>query len=97
MRARRVRLFGAGLAAQREFGTEHRAYIQFNGGFGEPHRPVQAVVIGQRQRTQIQPGGLLDQFLRRTGPVEEAVRRMRMQFGVCDGGADPLPVRFCFI
>ena len=68
----------------KHFGAEHGMHVKFRGRFGEPHRAVQAVVVGQRQRTQIQPGGLLDQLLRRAGAVEEAVRRMRMQLGVRD-------------
>ena len=86
MRAGRVRLLGAGARPQRQFGAEDGTHVKLRGRFGEPHRAVQAVVVGQRQRTQIQPGGLLDQLLRRAGAVEKAVRRMRMQLGVRDGG-----------
>lgn len=50
-------------------------------------------MVGQRQGTQAQPGGLLDQLLGRAGPVEEAVRRMRMQLGIRDGRSDPFPAR----
>ena len=95
VRAGRVRLLGAGTRPQRQFGAEHGTHVQFRGRFGEPHRPVQAVVVGQREGTQIQPGGLFDQLLRRAGPVEEAVRRMRMQLGIRDGRAD-LSVPFWF-
>ena len=87
VRAGRIRLLGAGARPQRQFGAEDGAHVEFGGRFGEPHRAVQAVVVGQRQGAQIQPGGLLDQLLRRAGPVEEAVRRMRMQLGIRDGGA----------
>ena len=85
MRTWRIRLLGAGFRAQRQFGAEHGTHVEFHGRFGEPHRPVQAVVVGQRQRAQIQPGRLFDHLLGCAGTVEEAVRRMRMQFGVRDG------------
>ena len=88
MRTGRIRLLGAGLRSQRQFGAEHGTHVEFGGRFGEPHRPVQAVVVGQRQRAQIQPGRLFDQLLGRAGTVEEAVRRMRMQFGIRDGRSD---------
>ena len=39
-------------------------------------------MVGQRDRAQIEAGGLLDEFLRRAGTVEEAVRRMRVQLGI---------------
>ncbi len=41
-------------------------------------------MVGQRDGPQIEPGGLLDEFLRRAGAVEEAVRRMRVQLGIRD-------------
>ena len=98
VRAGRIRLLGAGnrslRGCQRKLGAEHGAHVEFGGRFGEPHRPVQAVVVGQRERTQIQPGGLLDQLLRRARSVEKAVRRMRMQLRICDGrGGHPVVVR----
>ncbi|BCI90891.1 hypothetical protein NIIDMKKI_60970 [Mycobacterium kansasii] len=89
VRAGRVRLLGAGLRSQRQLGAEHGTHIEFGGRFGEANRPVQAVVVGERQCAQIQPGGFFDQFLRRTGPVEEAVRRMRMQLGIRGRRTDP--------
>ena len=92
MRAGRIRLLGAGAGSQRQLGAEHGTHVEFRGRFGEPHRPVQAVVVGQREGTQIQPGSLLDQLLRRAGPVEKAVRRMRMQLGIRDGRADLLAI-----
>ncbi len=91
----RIRLFGAGHRRQRQLGAEHRAHAEFGGRFGEPHRPVEAVMVGQREGTQIQPRGLLDHLFRRTGPVEKAVRRMRMQLGVGDRGTNPPPVGSC--
>ena len=38
--------------------------------------------------------GLLDEFLRRAGAVEEAVRRMRMQLGIRDGRPRPLHIQW---
>ena len=79
-----VGLLGAVAATEGQFGAEHRLHIEFLGGLGEAHHPVEPVVIGQRDGAQIEPGGLLDEFLRRAGAVEEAVRRMRMQLGIRD-------------
>ncbi len=67
-------------------------HAEFGRRFGEPHHTVQTVVVGQRDGPQIQPGSLLDQFLRRAGAVEEAVRRMRMQLGIRDGRTDLLAI-----
>ena len=50
-----------------------------------PYRPSWSVSARARRS---QPGGLLDQLLRRAGPVEEAERRMRVQLGVCNGMSD---------
>ena len=95
VRAGRIRLLGAGFESQRQLGAEHGAHVEFRGRFSESHRPVQAVVVGQGEGAQIQPGSLFDQLLRRAGAVEEAVRRMRMQLGIRDGRADrPGPFRF---
>ena len=65
--------------------TRHRTpwrHVQFLGRLGEPHHPVETVMVGQCDGPQIEPGGLLDEFLRRAGAVEEAVGRMRVQLGV---------------
>ncbi len=93
VRPRRVGLLGAGAVAQRQLGTEHRGHVQFLGGLGETHHPVEPVVIGQRDGPQIQAGGLLDEFLRCAGTVEEAVCRVRVQFGVRDRRTRPPNVR----
>ena len=93
VRPRRIGLLGARAIAQRQFGAEHRSHVQFLGGLGEPHHPVEPVVIGQCDGPQIEPGGLLDEFLRRAGAVEEAVRRVRVQFGIRDRRAWPVNVR----
>ena len=90
VRARRVGILGAGHVAQRELGTEHRRHVEFPGRLGEPDHPVQPVVVGQRDGPQVEPGGLLDEFLRRARTVEEAVRRVRVQFGVRGTGATPV-------
>ena len=84
-----IGFLGAVAATEGQFGTEHRLHVEFLGRFGEAHHPVEPVVIGQRDGAQIEPGGLLDEFLRRAGAVEEAVRRMRMQLGVRDDDPEP--------
>ena len=85
-----IGLLGAVAAAEGQFGTEHRLHVEFLGGLGETHHTVEPVVIGQRDGAQIEPGGFLDEFLRRAGAVEEAVRRMRVQLGVRDRRGGPL-------
>ncbi|EUA07096.1 error-prone DNA polymerase domain protein [Mycobacterium xenopi 4042] len=66
--ARRVGLVGAGAGSQGQFGAEHGMHVQFRGRLGEPHRTVETVVIGQRDRAQIQPRCLFDQLLGCAGP-----------------------------
>lgn len=82
VRAGRVGRLGARAGAQRQFGAEHGAHVEFGRRLGEPHRPVQPVVVGERQGAQVQPGGLLDHLLGRARPVQEAERGMRVQFGI---------------
>ena len=93
VRPARIGLLGAVAATEGQFGAEHRLHVEFLGRLGEAHHPVEPVVIGQRDGAQIEPGGLLDEFLRRAGAVEEAVRRMRVQLGVRDRRARPLHIR----
>ncbi len=51
-------------------------------------------MVGQRDRPQVQPRGLLDELLRGAGAVEKAVGRVRVQFGVRDRrAADRMPRR----
>ena len=85
MRARRIGHSGAGGAAQRQLGAEDGAHAEVGGRLGEAHHPVEPVVVGQRDGPQIQPGRLLDEFLRASGAVEEAERRMGVQLGIGHG------------
>ena len=74
---------GAGdVGFQRELRTEHRGQAVLAGGLGEADHAVEAVVIGQGQCLQIQPGGLGDHLLGHRRPVEEAVGAVSVQFGV---------------
>ena len=82
MRAGRIGDVGADGIGQRQFGTEHRRHTVFPRGLGEAHHPVQPVVVGEGDRAQAQPYGLLDKLLRGAGTVEEAERRMGVQLGV---------------
>ena len=84
VRSWRIGILGAVATAERQLRAEHRLHLEFLGGLREPHHPVEPVVVGERDGPQIEPGGLLDEFLRRAGAVEEAVRRMRVQLGVRD-------------
>ena len=71
---------------QAEFGAVDGPHAQLAGGVGEPHHPVHAVVVGQRDRVQPGPGRLLHQLLRVGGAVQEAEVRMHMQLRVRDTG-----------
>ena len=51
VRARRIRIVGPGAGSQRQFGAEDRTHVQFRGRFRKPHRPVEAVVVSQRNGT----------------------------------------------
>ena len=80
---------------ERELGAEHRGHAQLGGGLGEPHHPVHAVVVGEREGLQTQPGGLLDQLLGVAGAVQEAEVGVAVQLGVghrgSRGPAGPAP------
>src|ERR1700712_5111515 len=71
MRPWRIGIFGAWLVAQRQLGAEYRRDVQLLGGLGEPHHPVEPIVVCQRDGAQLEPGRLLDQFLGRARAVEE--------------------------
>ena len=92
VRSWRIGILGAVATAERQLRAEHRLHLEFLGGLREPHHPVEAVVVGECDGPQIEPGGLLDELFRCAGAVEEAVRRMRMQLGVRDSGDGPLHI-----
>ncbi len=92
VRTWRIGILGAVATAERQLRAEHRLHLEFLGCLREPHHPVEPVVVGERDGPQIEPGGLLDELLRRAGAVEEAVRRMRVQLGVRDSGDGPLHI-----
>ena len=71
---------------EREFGPEHGGHLQLGGRLGEPHHPVHPVVVGERDRVQTEPGGLLDQLLGVAGAVQEAEVGVAVQLGVRGGG-----------
>jgi hypothetical protein len=56
------------------------------GDLGHPGGPVEAVVVGEREGVQSEPGGFFEQVLGLTGAVEEAEGRVRVQFGVRHDG-----------
>ncbi len=69
------------LGGQAQFGTEDRADARLPGGFGEPHRTVQTVVVGQGDDLGAQPGRLVDQRLGVAGAVQEAEGGVDVQLG----------------
>ena len=48
---------------QGEFGSEDRGQIDRSGRLGEPHHAVEAVVVGEGEGFQTEPGGLFGQLL----------------------------------
>ena len=93
MRSWRIGVLGPVATTEGQLGTEHRLHVEFLGRLGEAHHTVEPVVVGQRDGAQIEPGGLLDEFLRRAGAVEEAVRRMRVQLGIRNRRGRPVDVQ----
>ena len=84
---------GVGLAAddalvvaeagrERDLGAEHRRQADGAGGLGEAHDAVEAVVVGERERLEPEPGRLGDQFLGVRGAVEEREVGVAVQLGV---------------
>ena len=69
---------------QREFGAENGRQPDCFGCLGEPDHTVEAVVVGERQRFESEPGCLLGQLLRMGGAIEERKVRVAMQLGVRD-------------
>ncbi len=55
------------------------------GGTHEPHRAVQAVVVGDGQSAQAVGHSTFDQIVRRRGPVEEREVGVGVELGVGDG------------
>ncbi len=51
------------VCGERDLGAEHRRETDRLGRLGEADHPVEAVVIGDRQRLQPEPGGLGGQLL----------------------------------
>ena len=67
---------------QRDLGPDDGLDPPLPGRPPEAHRPVQPVVIGERQRRVAQRGRPLHQCLRRRGPVEEGEGAVAVQFDV---------------
>jgi hypothetical protein len=86
---------GVGLAVlgagqfEGQLSAEHGGQLELPGRLAEPHHPVQAVMIGDGQRRETELGGLLGEFLRMAGTVEEAEVGVAVQFGVRDGVVRP--------
>ena len=65
-----------------EFRAEHRGQAGLLGGLGEPHHPVEAVPVGERQSVETEPDRLGHQLLRVRGAVHEAEPRVRVQLRI---------------
>jgi hypothetical protein len=64
---------------QAQLGAERGAHANLLGGFGDAHHAVEAVVVGQREGCDAHPGGLLGQFLRVAGAVEDTEVAVRVR------------------
>ncbi len=67
---------------QGQLGAEHRRQPYRPGRLGEADHAVHAVVVGDGQSLQAQPGRLLDQLLGMGCPVQEAEVGVAVQLGV---------------
>ncbi len=67
---------------ERQFRTEDGGEADLARNLGEADDPVEAVVVGERERREPEPGRFLDQFLRVAGTVEEGEIRMAVQLGI---------------
>ena len=77
--------------AEAQLGAEHRAQpgalaAEPGGGLRELRHPVHAVVVGEGEHLQPEPGRLGDQLAGGGRPVEEAERGVAVQFGPWDAG-----------
>ena len=72
---------------ERELGAEDGGQVVGGCGLGQHRGAVEAVVVGDRERVQPEPDGLLDQLGRRAGAVEEAEVAVAVQLGVGRDGA----------
>ena len=85
-----VRVAAAALAEEREVGSVRerdlgagdRAQAEVLGGVGELERAVDAVVVGERERLVAELRRAGRELLRLRRPVEERVRRVRVQLDV---------------
>ena len=67
---------------QGELGAEHGGQAERPGRHREPDRPVEAVVVGERQRRQAEPDRLGGQLLGVAGAVEEGEVGVGVELGV---------------
>ncbi len=72
----------AGGAPEGELGAEHGAQTEGPGRLGEADHPVAAVVVGDGQGLEAEPGRLDGQLLGMRGAVEEAEVGVAVQLGV---------------
>ena len=73
---------GGEAGRQRDLGAEHRRHPDGPGRLGEAHDAVEAVVVGEGQRLEAEPGGLGRQLLGVRRPVEEREVGVAVQLGV---------------
>ena len=84
------RLLGGEARCQRDLGAEHGRHADGPGRLGEADDAVEAVVIGDGERFQPEPGGLGGQLLGVRGAVEEREVGVAVQLGVRDVTGAPL-------
>jgi hypothetical protein len=69
-------------ALDRDLGARERPHAERLRGVCELERPVDAVVVGERERLISELGCASGELFRLRRPVQEGVRRMRMEFDV---------------
>ena len=69
-------------ARERQLGAEDARHAEGARRLGEPHRAVEPVVVGERERLEPERHGRRDQLLGVRRAVEEAEPRVRVQLGV---------------
>ena len=69
---------------QSDLDSIHRRESRLPGGGGKADRPVEAVVIGYRQRPVAEEKRLLDQILGMGGTVEKREVGVAVQFGILE-------------
>ena len=78
---------GRGALIEAEFGSDHSGKAEMTGSIGKPDHSVEAVMVGDRQRIQLQLGRLGNELFGLIGAVKKAESRVGVKLGVGHAGA----------